>query len=249
MCGYVKMYRSLADHWLADQPAKLGWWLLLILKASHKDIQVSTGSQIIDLKRGQIVASLSFLAALWKTNKTTADRFLDMLAKNGMVERYTKRKVTIITICNYDRYQGEDNGKRNNMRDDMRDDDGTMMGTKQECKECKEENIYSSTQRAREDGVEWDAERENRYVATFKGQGTALPLSKKLGKSAKEVMELLEIYMAHREIKNRGHNSFNEFLNLFIWHIENKKIVIPEAAPNQQASKVLTGQAIFDRIT
>lgn len=243
------MYRSLADHWLADQPAKLGWWLLLILKASHKDIQVSTGSQIIDLKRGQIVASLSFLAALWKTNKTTADRFLDMLVKNGMVERYTKRKVTIITICNYDRYQGEDNGKRNNMRDDMRDDDGTMMGTKQECKECKEDNIYSSNQRAREDGVEWDAERENRYVATFKGQGTALPLSKKLGKTPKEVMNLLEIYMAHREIKNRGHNSFNEFLNLFIWHIENKKIVIPEAAPKQQASKVLTGQAIFDRIT
>lgn len=241
------MYRSLADHWLADQPAKLGWWLLLILKASHKDIQVSTGSQIIDLKRGQIVASLSFLAALWKTNKTTADRFLDMLVKNGMVERYTKRKVTIITICNYDRYQGEDNGKRNNMRDDMRDDDGTMMGTKQECKECKEDNIYSSNQRAREDGVEWDAERENRYVATFKGQGTALPLSKKLGKSAKEVMELLEIYMAHREIKNRGHKDYNEFLNLFMWHIENKKITIPEAAPKVQTQpKVITGQDIFN---
>lgn len=247
MSGYVKMYRSLADHWLTDQPAKLGWWLLLILKASHKDIQVSTGSQIIDLKRGQIVASLSFLAALWKTNKTTADRFLDMLEKNGMVERYTKRKVTIITICNYDRYQGEDSGKRNNMRDDMRDDDGTMMGTKQECKECKEDNIYSSNQRAREDGVEWDAERENRYVATFKGQGTAIPLSKKIGKTPKEVMNLLEIYMAHREVKNRGHKDYNEFLNLFMWHIENKKITIPEAAPKVQTQpKVITGQDIFN---
>lgn len=246
MCGYVKMYRSLTEHWLADQPAKLGWWLLLILKASHKDIQVSTGSQIINLKRGQIVASLSFLAALWKTSKTTADRFLDMLVKNGMVQRCTEHKLTIITICNYDRYQGEENGKRNDSSDDSSDDDGTMMGTKQECKECKEDNIYSSNQYAREEILGWDAERENRYAATFKGQGTAIPLSKKIGKTPREVMNLLEIYMAHREVKNRGHKDYNEFLNLFMWHIENKKITIPEAAPKAQTQpKVITGQDIF----
>mgnify|MGYP003431406581 FL=1 len=92
----------------------------------------------------------------------------------------------------------------------------------------------------------WDAERENRYAATFKGQGTAIPLSKKIGKTPREVMNLLEIYMAHREVKNRGHKDYNEFLNLFMWHIENKKITIPEAAPKAQTQpKVISGQDIF----
>ena len=243
MCGYVKMYRSLADHWLADQPSKLGWWLLLILKASHKDIQVSTGSQIIDLKRGQLVASLSFLASLWKTSKTTADRFLDVLEKNSMVDRYTEHKLTIITICNYDRYQGEDNRKRNDISDDTSDDVGTMMGTKQECKECKEINNNISNTRTREERLSWVASEERGFLSRFQAQGSGIAVSRATGKNADEIRQLMNIFMAECELGDIGHRDFAHFNNHFLSSIKQNKIKIPAKEPQK---KVISGQAIFD---
>jgi len=250
MSGWIKVYRDIEDHWISKDLKKLGWWVYLLYKASYEDNQVVVGSRVIDVKRGQLVVSLSGLSERFGITKPTLIKFLSAMERQQMITRCVDQKITIITICNYDSYQG--------VREQQVTDSFPALNTESlpmslpkgyPTKEDKEdkEYIYSSNQRAREDALEWDAERENRYVATFKGQGTALPLSKKLGKTPKEVMNLLEIYMAHREIKNRGHNNFNEFLNLFIWHIENKKITIPEAAPKAQTQpKVITGQDIFN---
>lgn len=249
MSGWIKIHRDIAEHWIFQDAEKLRWWMDMLFLASYENNRVNVGNRILEVERGQFLGSLSFFVKRWGVSKERVINFLRLLQSDGMIDKKSDKNITLITICNYASYQDVTDNLPDTIADHHPDNlPDNLPDTTKEGKEVKE-NIYSSNQRAREDGVEWDAERENRYVATFKGQGTALPLSKKLGKSAKEVMELLEIYMAHREIKNRGHNSFNEFLNLFIWHIENKKIVIPEAAPKQQASNVLTGQAIFDRIT
>lgn len=245
MSGWIKIHRDIAGHWIFQDAEKFRWWMDMLFLASYESNRVNVGNRIMDVGRGQFLGSLSFFVKRWGVSKERVINFLRLLQSDGMIDKKSDKNITLITICNYASYQDLPDNPPDTIADHHPDN---LPDTTKEGKEVKE-NIYSSNQRAREDALEWDAERENRYVATFKGQGTALPLSKKLGKSAKEVMELLETYMAHREIKNRGHNSFNEFLNLFIWHIENKKIAIPEAAPKQQASKVLTGQAIFDRIT
>lgn len=245
MSGWIKIHRDIAEHWIFQDAEKFRWWMDMLFLASYENNRVNVGNRILEVKRGQFLGSLSFFVKRWGVSKERVINFLRLLQSDGMIDKKSDKNITLITICNYASYQDITDNLPDTIADHHPDN---LPDTTKEGKEVKE-NIYSSNQRAREDALEWDAERENRYVATFKGQGTALPLSKKLGKTPREVMNLLEIYMAHREIKNRGHNSFNEFLNLFIWHIENKKIAIPEAAPKQQSSKVLTGQAIFDRIT
>ena len=116
-----------------------------------------------------------------------------------------------------------------------------------ETKKNKEEKeIYNTnTAHAREGNVSWDSSREQGFYDTFKGQGSALPFSKKTGKTPKEVMELLDIYMAHRQLKDRGHKDFNEFISLFIWHVENNKISIPTKPEVKKEKKVITGSDIF----
>ena len=57
MAGWIKIYRELADHWLAQHPEKLGWWVLLLLKVAHEDKKVLVGNQMIELKIGQPNAS------------------------------------------------------------------------------------------------------------------------------------------------------------------------------------------------
>lgn len=226
----------------------------MLFWASYKDSKILVRKQVVELKRGQLCGSISYFMKAWETTKEQVIDFLKLLQSEGMIEKKTDKNITTITICNYESYQGGISRNSDNLPDsdsECESEDTSDYNpdrnpdTNKEIKEVKE-YIYSSNQYAREEILGWDAERENRYAATFKGQGTAIPLSKKIGKTPREVMNLLEIYMAHREVKNRGHKDYNEFLNLFMWHIENKKITIPEDAPKAQTQpKVITGQDIF----
>lgn len=250
MSGWIKVYRDIEEHWISKDLKKLGWWVYLLYKASYEDNQVVVGNRVIDVKRGQLVVSLQSLAERFGITKPTLVKFLSAMERQQMITRCVDQKITIITICNYDSYQGAREQQVTDSFPALNTESLPMSLLKgyptKEDKEDKE-YIYSSNPRTREDVLGWDAERENRYAATFKGQGTAIPLAKKIGKTPREVMNLLEIYMAHREVKNRGHKDYNEFLNLFMWHIENKKITMPEAAPKAQTQpKVITGQDIFN---
>lgn len=244
MSGWIKTYRSLADHWLAEQPERLGWWILLLLKVSHEDKKVLVGNHLIELKRGQIITSYEKLSQLWKTSKKTAERFVDVLEREQMLTRFVTHKVSVLTICNYESYQDRKRGK---VSDNCPDADPILtrlVSTYKEDKEDKEIN-NTNTAHAREGCLSWDAIREQGYFNTFKGQGSAIPFARRVGKTPQEVMQLAEIYMATRELKDRGHNDYNEFVNLFLWHVENNKISIPVKTEPKKEKKVITNSDIF----
>lgn len=243
MSGWIKTYRSLADHWLAEQPEKLGWWVLLLLKVSHEDKKVLVGNHLIELKRGQINISYEKLAQLWKTSKKTAERFVDVLEKEQMLTRFVTHKVSVLTICNYENYQDRKRGK---VSDNCPDADPILtrlVSTIKEDKEDKEINKLTNSACVREGILSWDAVREQGYFDTFKSQGSAIPFSRRVGKTPQEVMKLAEIYMATRQLKDKGHKDFNEFVNLFLWHVENNKITIP-AQPKVE-KKVVSGADVL----
>lgn len=60
------------------------------------------------LKRGQLLASTSFLATRWNWSPSRVDRFLNELIEKELIQRDTQggRKPSIITICNYGLYNG-----------------------------------------------------------------------------------------------------------------------------------------------
>ena len=244
MSGWIKTYRSLADHWLAEQPEKLGWWVLLLLKVSHEDKKILIGNNLVELKRGQINISFSLLAELWKTSKASAERFVELLEKEQMIIREVSHKVSIITICNYESYQDKKRGKR--------DDDDTMVGrsrdTTKEIKEVKEyiDLTNTRTSRTREERVEWDDTRESGFAERFKAQGSARLIMRTTGKSPEDVMRLLDVYLASRQIKNLGHKDFNHFLEAFQHAIKNNKISVPAAPTQSKEKKVISGAAILD---
>ena len=244
--GWIKIHRELGKHWLAQDMEKLGRWIDLLLLANFEDGKVLVGDTLVPIKRGQMVMSFSFLAKRWNCSKSTASKFIELLESDEMVERYTERKATILTICKYDSYQQSSDSSPN----DVANDDRTIAERlPNETKKNKEEKEINNTNTAhahiREGVISWDSSREQGYCNTFKGMGSAIPLSKKTGKTAQEVMELLDIYMAHRELKDRGHKDYNEFISLFMWHVENNKISIPAKPEVKKEKKVITGADIF----
>lgn len=104
--GWIKISRDLPDHWLWQDAERLKWWLDLIFMAQWEDKQWMHDSHRFVLRRGQIVASVSYLVERWKRSKPTVINFLKQLEQDGMIERETiYRQTSIITICNYESYQ------------------------------------------------------------------------------------------------------------------------------------------------
>ena len=242
--GWIKVYREIENHWISKDLRRLGWWIYLLYKASYEDNKVLVGSRLIELKRGQLIISLSALEKRFEASRPTVLKFLELLEQEKMVTRCVYQKVTILTICNYDDYQGVGQKEVTDMETNSLPIALPMRYPTKEDKEEKNINNTNNTH-AREGIISWDSSREQGYYNTFKGQGSALPFSKKTGKTPKDVMALLDIYMAHRELKDRGHKDYNEFISLFIWHVENNKISIPAKSEQKKESKVISGSDIF----
>lgn len=109
MAGWIKISREIASHWLWQDADRLKWWLDLLFLAAWEDKQVLHDSHLFVLRRGQIIASISFLSERWGKSRPTIIKFLRLLEEEGMIKRSTVyRQTSILTICNYGKYQCND---------------------------------------------------------------------------------------------------------------------------------------------
>lgn len=119
--GWISISRGIREHWIWQDSDRLKWWLDLLLLASWKDEKVLLGGRLRVIKRGQAVISVRSLRNRWaKRDKDgrVIERpglnrvmgFLQMLEEDGMIVRdLSEHQNTILTICNYERYQSGGN--------------------------------------------------------------------------------------------------------------------------------------------
>ena len=243
MSGWIKIHREIAGHWIFQDAEKFKWWIDMLFLASYEDNKTLVKNQITEIKRGQFIGSISFFMKRWDVSKDRVINFLRLLQSDGMIDKKTNKNVTLITICNYESYQDVPDNIPDSHSDNNPDN---LPDTTKEIKEVKENIDITNHARTREGDVDWDEERERDYVETFKGQGSAIPLSKVVGKTAREIMTLLEIYISSRQLKNLGHRDFRHFVEAFQYAIKNNKISIPAAPVQPKEKKVISGADIFN---
>lgn len=79
-------------------------WLWLIAHAAWR----AHHSDGLDLKRGDVAVSRSFLAEKWRWSEKAVRYFLDHLRTENMIEfrgQQKGRKLSVASICNYEKYQ------------------------------------------------------------------------------------------------------------------------------------------------
>jgi len=109
--GYIKLWRKALDNdWLKDH-GLWAFWSYCLLRANHKACTVKVGFQEIRLEAGQFIfgriqASRDLNMTEWKIRQC-----LTFLKRSGNLTSKTTNKFSIITITNWDTYQGKDNGK------------------------------------------------------------------------------------------------------------------------------------------
>lgn len=124
MSGFIAMQREALDHYLLQDGERFRAWFWLIANACWKPTKVRIKGKTIELQRGEMVFSQRFLALKWGWSKSRVERFMSDLRDEGMIKTRQKngaqsgatagRGESIISICNYNKYQMTDDDDRGN---------------------------------------------------------------------------------------------------------------------------------------
>jgi hypothetical protein len=120
--GWIKLHRSIKDNflWKSEKFSKSQAWIDLILSANHSDGGFYLRGIWIEVKRGQSARSELTLSKEWKWSRDKVRRFLTRLKNEQMITVKQDNKTSIITICNYEIYQGDE--KENDTPDNTTND-------------------------------------------------------------------------------------------------------------------------------
>lgn len=109
MEGWIKISRNILTHWIFQDERWLKWWLDILLNANYEDGKTCVKGRIIEVKRGQLIASSHSLAQKWGCNRLTAMKFLQILKNDGMIiDHQIDHQINVITICKYEEYQSRE---------------------------------------------------------------------------------------------------------------------------------------------
>lgn len=212
MAGWIKIHRDIATHWIFQDAEKFKWWIDLLLMASFEDNKALVGDRLIEVKRGQQIISLSFLSKRWGKAKGTILKFLELLESEQMIDRCTDRKVTILTICNYDSYQEvEKQSLTDNVNDvctdrlPMTDRCLTELKNVEEVKE-----IYNTT-------TAHTCTREQDFINQYRKEGRWADACMILHlKSIEECEHLFGRWILEYQHKGQTHQDYTDFKGHFI---------------------------------
>lgn len=234
MAGWIKLSRDITEHWIWQDEFRAKWWVDLLLMASWEDKKVMHDTHVFTLKKGQIIASVSHLAKKWNKSAPTIIKFLKLLESDNMITRETLyRQTSIITICNYERYQASDDTQVYTIIDTSVDTIvdtklDTIVYTNKENKEIKN-NINYNNNNAREEKklgekVETNkplyAEEEKVNPQTYFDEAKNSPIWKeqvamRYEITKNEVPEYLDKFKQECLCKETTHFSMNDFKSHF----------------------------------
>lgn len=171
MQGWIKLHRKIQEHWLYQEKRKFSRfeaWIDLLMMVNHEDAKVVLGNELIEVKRGQRITSIRQLCDRWGWSNTKVTQFLKLLESDGMATVKSDSKKTVITIDNYDFYQGREDKKTTDKQQEN-DEEATQKHTNKNVKNDKNEknNIVVAERQAQNDEIDILL---NRYIQ-LRGSG------------------------------------------------------------------------------
>lgn len=103
--GWIKLNRSIQEHWIWNDSEQLKAWLDLIMLANYENKKAPCKGKIITCKRGDVNLSISYLSRRWGWGRNKTRKFLDLLAQDNMIQIKATTNRTTLTLVNYGFYQ------------------------------------------------------------------------------------------------------------------------------------------------
>jgi hypothetical protein len=236
--GWIKLDRSIKDHWIWTDPVYLKAWITMIMDCNHQSKSVLIKGQLLECNRGQSLNSLQTWAIIfgrgWTLQKVRT--FFELLKKEHMINTEGLKNTTRLTICNYDTYQDSqhsDNTQESENSTTSQHSDNILITTNKKVKKGnneKNENINEDFESFRK-----------QYPGTKDVYEVSLKTFQKHKDWELELPKLLPAlgkYIAHVEaIRSTGFNqnyqNLNTWLNKKGWKREYKDVTAAETKPIQ----------------
>jgi hypothetical protein len=181
--GVYAVDRGVFEHDLfaSDDPySRLEAWLRVLADASWKHRRRRVAGKVFELQRGQLVASLRFLASQWRWSEPRVRRFLAALVSEGMIDVSTDAGVTVITICKYDAYQ------RVSLRSDAAVLGATDAGATQERRKREDKEDKESKNLLPAIADDWPADHEKQFWEKYPNKVGKADALQKLQRARKQ---------------------------------------------------------------
>lgn len=135
MSGFIQVNRALWDNpdFVDSEMSQREAFMWMVAFAAWRPTKTRVGKIVVDLERGQLAFSLRFMAEKFGWSKSRVSRFLDVLEARSTIGTASGTGVSVITICNYNKYQlgGDVSGT----------DDGTAAGQQRDSSGTKKKTL------------------------------------------------------------------------------------------------------------
>ena len=108
--NWIRLNRSIMDNplWKSKDPFDCrSAWVDLILLANHKDGTFFASGELIKIPRGSLFTSLEHLSLRWNWSVKKVRGYLKVLSEAQMLVTKGTHRGTLISLINYDIYQGQ----------------------------------------------------------------------------------------------------------------------------------------------
>jgi hypothetical protein len=110
--GWIKLWRRAWDGDLGDNIFLWALWNWLLHAATYKPSSIVWEGKRRDLPAGTVVFGISELAVKWECSKSTITKWLRYLESSERIAIETCPRGTLVSILNWDVYQGQHNEER-----------------------------------------------------------------------------------------------------------------------------------------
>lgn len=106
--GWIKVYRSMGDGDLAENPILLALWIRLLTWATWKSSKVLWNGEQREIPAGSVVFGFRELAAQWGCSAKTIHKWAHYLHSTKRIALETSTHGSLATICNWEIYQAQE---------------------------------------------------------------------------------------------------------------------------------------------
>jgi hypothetical protein len=111
--GWIKLHRTLTENplWKDEKFSRGQAWVDLLLNTNHAHGYFRTANgRRVDVGRGQCGMSQLTMSKRWQWSRGKVKRFLSELEKDQNIIQQTVQQNSLLTICNYSKYQTSEIG-------------------------------------------------------------------------------------------------------------------------------------------
>lgn len=107
--GWIKLYRSIRDHWIFKDAERFRAWIIILMEVNHSSQRVIIRGEVYECDIGQSLLSYDSWAERFGNGwtKQKVRTFFSLLEKDEMLTHEGLHYTTRVTVCNYKSYQIE----------------------------------------------------------------------------------------------------------------------------------------------